>query len=518
MKRITFLLFVILYSTFESCISTSHANAYSAGNHFHRYRSRAKFRNISSPNFSNQNSKYGLINSNIKSTQSGTLTAGEVSDFAKFHLWKKYIQNEFLGSQEKLGINLESRYVVQVKTSNGSAIPFAKVTLKQNENIIWESITDNTGKAELWNWKETNSNPYAEILYNNKSYQLSELKKYENGINTQIINETCPNPINKIQLSFVIDATSSMDDEIAYLKADIGYILNDIAQKTQKETSFSSVIYKAIENTDMLSSFDFTKDIKQLNNYIEKQKADGGGSEAVAEGLEEAIKKLSWKDDAYKVLFILLDEPPAFYEKEIVSLKASMKLAAQKGIRVVPIICSGYDKNMEYLMRCFALATNGTYLFLTDDSGIGDTHMKPTTDEYKVFILKDLMTNVLLRFTDFKCSYTVSDSFYLDDSHVKSLFTNTMETSTDTIEKKEEIKVEFSTKLYPNPGESIINLEFSTSFVGSIFILDNTGKTILQKTINNSSIQIDINFLTNGIYYIYIENEKYKHVEKFVKV
>ena len=46
-----------------------------------------------------------------------------------------------------------------------------------------------------------------------------------------------------------------------------------------------------------------------------------------------------------------------------------------------------------------ALATNGTSFFLTDDSGIGHTHLKPTTDSLKVEHLNDMLVRTIVEFS-----------------------------------------------------------------------------------------------------------------------
>jgi hypothetical protein len=50
-------------------------------------------------------------------------------------------------------------------------------------------------------------------------------------------------------------------------------------------------------------------------------------------------------------------------------------------------------------MRTFALATNGTYVFLTDDSGVGNAHIKPTTDKYDVEKLNEAIKRVIKQYT-----------------------------------------------------------------------------------------------------------------------
>ncbi len=69
--------------------------------------------------------------------------------------------------------------------------------------------------------------------------------------------------------------------------------------------------------------------------------------------------------------------------------------AAARGIRIVPVVASGIDGNTEFLMRLTAIATNGTYVFITNDSGIGNEHLEPTVGDYEVEHLKDLIVRVI---------------------------------------------------------------------------------------------------------------------------
>ena len=41
------------------------------------------------------------------------------------------------------------------------------------------------------------------------------------------------------------------------------------------------------------------------------------------------------------------------------------------------------------------MATGGTYTFLTDDSGVGGSHLEPTVGEYQVEQLNDLLVRLI---------------------------------------------------------------------------------------------------------------------------
>lgn len=74
---------------------------------------------------------------------------------------------------------------------------------------------------------------------------------------------------------------------------------------------------------------------------------------------------------------------------------ASMHGGAKKGIKIIPITASGIDKETEFLMRFFAISTNGTYVFITNHSGIGNEHLEPTVGDYEVEFLNDLMVRLI---------------------------------------------------------------------------------------------------------------------------
>jgi hypothetical protein len=75
-------------------------------------------------------------------------------------------------------------------------------------------------------------------------------------------------------------------------------------------------------------------------------------------------------------------------------------------------------------------------------------------------------------------------------------------------------------KLYPNPTENILYIEFSTlAAIESIGVYDHSGKKLLsQKRLTNSlTIEIDCRSLEKVIYFVEVVTNKGKLVRKFVK-
>ncbi len=96
-----------------------------------------------------------------------------------------------------------------------------------------------------------------------------------------------------------------------------------------------------------------------------------------------------------KIMFLVLDAPPHEDAQIVDSVNKYVAEAAEMGIRIVPIASSGIDKSTEYLLRAMAFTTGGTYTFLTDDSGVGGSHIEPTVGAYNVEKLKDMMIRIV---------------------------------------------------------------------------------------------------------------------------
>jgi hypothetical protein len=63
-------------------------------------------------------------------------------------------------------------------------------------------------------------------------------------------------------------------------------------------------------------------------------------------------------------------------------------------------VASGADKDTEFLMRFFAISTGGTYVFITDHSGVGNPHLIPSVGEYTVEPLNDLMVRLINEYSE----------------------------------------------------------------------------------------------------------------------
>ena len=466
-----------------------------------------------------------LSNNNAQVNNLGTkkgLTSGEINDFAKWNLWNDYLKTDLAKYQETWRINPQQRFTVQVLNNDKNPLVSAEIKLFDKENkLIWESISDNTGKAELWgnlNGKNKEIGKI-EITYQGLKETLKRPKLFEKGINTLKMDVNCGATSNEVEIAFLIDATGSMGDEINFIKRDLNKVMY-ASQNLYKDVNikYGSVFYRDKTEDYTTKHKDFTNVLSEALVFIDEQFAKGGGDmpEALDAGLEVAVSKLSWSDNARtKILFVILDAPAHTDEETIKKLEHLSRLAAKKGIKIVPITGSGINKSGEYLMRSLALCTNGTYLFLTDHSGVGASHIKPTVDEFDIQLLTDRLTTVLktsiyypkceeitplyeLNYPDSVVNFTLEEGQIYNDSNTTTQPDRTNRDSTNNQANENINTIEW--RYYPNPTRDYITVEVSEE-IEYLFVTDISGK-LLQKVEfkGNSKTSIYLGDYPVGIY------------------
>jgi hypothetical protein len=169
-------------------------------------------------------------------------------------------------------------------------------------------------------------------------------------------------------------------------------------------------------------------------------------------------------------------------------------------------------------MRTFALATNGTYLFLTDDSGVGNAHIKPTTDTYEVEKLNDAVVRIVKQYTKMPdCNnpkwVEQNKNTEPSDKFVPNPYDEQAEKDTDKLTASDVIKI------YPNPCSDILKIELKESDVKDIYIVDVTGKTLYGVNAPARNIvDIDVYRLSSGIYFVKVFYKGRWFSEKFIKI
>lgn len=349
---------------------------------------------------------YGASVSN--GVAAGKLTAGEVNDFAKWYMWDSVLFGSHKQFIDHWKICASERYTVQVVNAVGAPVANRLVSLTDKKgNTLFQARTDNTGKAELWGNllcdARCTMDDERRIECGEVSVEVSDPTSSTKGreIVTIRLDEECEQ-VSDADIFFIVDATGSMGDEIRYLQAE----MKDVIRRSQDavpglKIRTGALMYRDHGDEYLTRISRLTDDIQTTQDFIDRQEANGGGDyeEAIPEALMSALNVADWNDDARtRIAFLILDAPCHRDSVTLALLHEQILNAAALGVRVVPIVCSGLQPNGELLMRQIALATNGTSFFLTDDSGIGETHLRPNTDSLVVEHLNDMLVRTIIEF------------------------------------------------------------------------------------------------------------------------
>ena len=194
------------------------------------------------------------------------------------------------------------------------------------------------------------------------------------------------------QIMFIVDTTGSMSDEMLYLQSDFTAIAEEVGDGA---TEYAALFYKDEGDTYVTRYEGFTSDPAAIKAQLNSEIADGGGDEpeAVAEAFTQAFVAENWRSDAVKVAFLIYDAPP--HDGREAELQTAIETAAAKGIHLVPVVSSNGSRETELFGRACAICTNGSYVFLTDHSGIGGSHLEPIIGDYQVEKLHDIIVRII---------------------------------------------------------------------------------------------------------------------------
>lgn len=343
--------------------------------------------------------------------QAGRVTAGEWNDLDNWSFWGGLMTSQDYSIYNSYwGFWTNNRVAVAVENGSGAPLAGVGVSLVKGNEIVWKAVTDNMGRAECWIglFQQTESVDVSAYRLQVKDVEQEvKLTAWDcpNGadVNKVVLDIASP-AAEKADIAFIVDATGSMMDEISFLQQDLMDILNKVGKQQSAVTFRSAAIFYRDEGDEYITrSHNFTDKISETVAFIAQQEADGGGDypEAVHTALEKGLQELSWSEDAKtRIAFLLLDAPAHHQNDVVASLQQSIRSFAAAGIKIIPISASGIDKGTEFMLRYFAAATNGTYVFITNHSGIGGEHIEATVGDYEVELLNELIVRLINKYTE----------------------------------------------------------------------------------------------------------------------
>jgi hypothetical protein len=425
-------------------------------------------------------------------SKAGTLTAGEWNDLYHWEKWEELI-NE--ADYKEMGgyWKVYPRNRVTVYAGNQYELPLSdcEVIMESKDGIIWRTKTDNSGKAELW-FMEGQVPTKIKVRSGRQTKTIDKVKNIHQGVNRIFFEKECVSS-PKADIMFVVDATGSMGDEISFLKSELNDVIDKV-EKNRDDVSFrwGSVFYRDESDEYLTRQLPLTTDAKKLMHFISEQDASGGGDypEAVTDGLEEALIQ-EWSSEAIaRIIFLVLDAPPHHNSEKLITLQNQIELASAMGIKIIPITASGINRQTEYLMKFMSIMTNGTYVFLTDDSGVGNSHLEHITKDYSVEKLNDLLIRLIINYTDMRRC--------IDQNEVDPLF----------------VQTEFS----PNPVIDILNVK-APKGTKMIRLISNSGQLIKEiEAKGEGRYEVNMTSYIDGMYLLQLMlDSNHQYTYKIIK-
>ena len=349
-------------------------------------------------------------------SHAGIVTAGEWRDLDNWAFWSGLMADsaETAKFSSYWGLFTNNRVAVRVTDENGAPqrdVAVQLVRLKDDNassTVLYEARTDNKGEVNMWisltqKQASVDTTQLRLIVDNTTREQPVAVTHFGDEVKWNACTASVT-PSADIDIAFIVDATGSMLDEISFLKSDLTNIISQVSGKNTAANIRTAALFYRDEGDDYVTRVnDLSADVATTAAFIAKQNADGGGDypEAVHTALETGLQKLSWREDnCIRLAFMLLDAPPHKNAEVIASLQKSIPRYAQRGIRIIPVAASGVDDATEFFLRFTALATDATYVFITNDSGVGGEHKQATVGEYKVELLNELIIRLINQYME----------------------------------------------------------------------------------------------------------------------
>lgn len=300
-----------------------------------------------------------------KPVEPTAVTAGMVDDNADFGAYLAYRQRHAgLPVRER---DIAERYLLEVTDASGHPVHDAEVAVQRPglaQPLMW-ARTDTAGRVWLHPraFMPAGSDDERRLgvaVRKGTMHGRALLTRGQPQAVQVRLGAVAPQPV-RLDLVFLIDATGSMGDEIAKLKASMRTMAQRIAQLPgQPDICWGLVSYRDRGDAYLTRRHDFTDDLGAFQQQLANVQARGGGDtpEALNEALYEAVHGMSWRQQAARMVVLVADAPPHL-DYGGPQYDHHMQVALAKGIKLFAIGASGLDPAGEYIYRQMAQYTAG---------------------------------------------------------------------------------------------------------------------------------------------------------------
>ena len=323
----------------------------------------------------------------------GILTAGDYDDLLNPDFYADYASGFLQSNASDLPfVDTREQFEIKVTDARGRAVPHVPIRIRQEGGGTITLQTAADGKALIFPRFDRIDRRARVSVGNGAALKTIDISQ---GTSTTVRTNLPARRVNSADILLVLDTTGSMQDEIDYLETELDDIMQRLrSSEGQTDIRIGMIVYRDQGDDYVTRKYQFTNDIQAMRATLAQQEASGGGDgpEAVEAALAEA-DKFQWRPRAAKILLHVADAPP--HRQDIDTALRSAQTLRSKGVQFVPVAASGSDPFAEYTMRTMAVMTQGRYVFITDDSGVGNPHAEPDVDCYQVTPLNSLLARII---------------------------------------------------------------------------------------------------------------------------
>lgn len=120
--------------------------------------------------------------------------------------------------------------------------------------------------------------------------------------------------MNKVDLLFIVDVTSSMGSFISDAKQKMQSILENLKSEFKVDLQVGLSLYRdhPSQDTSFVTAVCDLMEVDKIQEKISKIGVYGGGDfpEAVFDGIIDGVSSMSWRDGSRRIAFLIGDAPP----------------------------------------------------------------------------------------------------------------------------------------------------------------------------------------------------------------
>lgn len=309
------------------------------------------------------------------------------------------------GEYSSVGLDTTRRVRFQVLDEDGSPVNNAQITLVGSSN----TVVGRTHADGVWDFFPSVSGSLLDgqvVAQIDTGQQGADVNVFipstgdAQDIILQLDDELYERP-ETLDLGFLIDVTGSMSDELSYVTTEVSDIVQRIESVTPGlQVRVGATFYRDRGDDFVVRQIPFTENVPGFVAAMRSVSAGGGGDypEDMVAGLWASFNELEWSEgNVARVLVLIADAPPQLYYDTQYTYRDAMLSASERGIRILPVAASGADRSVEMLFRAMAAFTSTPYVYLTDDSGIGNSHLEADTEQVPTTeYFNDMLTRLVI--------------------------------------------------------------------------------------------------------------------------